>query len=92
MIEPLYFLIGARISARRNRRGLTQEMLAASLRPPMTRASICNIENGIQRVMVHQLVDIADALGITPAGLLRGAITSGEPDLPRSPKKRRNHS
>lgn len=70
-IEPLYHLVGKRIAELRNRRGLTQEMLAFSMTPPLTRASICNIENATQRIMLTQLVDIADALGTTPGWLLR---------------------
>lgn len=70
-IEPLYIAIGQRIAALRERRGLTQEMLAASMTPPQSRASLCNIENGRQRIMLTQLVDIADALKTTPSRLLR---------------------
>lgn len=71
MIEPLYLLVGKRIKALRDRRGLTQEMLGSSMTPPLTRASISNIENGFQRCMLTQLVDIADALGVTAGRLLR---------------------
>lgn len=76
MIEPIYLVIGRRIAALRERRGLTQEMLASSMTPRLTRASICNIENGIQRVMVAQLLDIADALGTTIGRLLSGITAS----------------
>ena len=75
MIEPIYLIVGRRIAARRERRGLTQEMLASSMTPRLTRASISNIENGLQRVMLAQLVDIADALGTTPGSLLGGSKT-----------------
>lgn len=71
-IEPIYIAIGRRIAARREARGISQGMLAASMTPPLTRGSICNIEHGVQRVMVAQLVDIADALGTSPGHLLRG--------------------
>lgn len=71
VIEPLYLKIGRRIARLRELRGLTQEMLAFSMTPPLTRASVSNIENGTQRVMLTQLVDIADALGTTPGRLLR---------------------
>lgn len=70
MIERLYLVVGHRIAALRDRRGLSQEMLGASLEAPLTRQSISNIENGTQRVMLTQLVDIADALGTTPGRLL----------------------
>lgn len=71
MIEPIYIAIGHRIAMLRERRGLTQEMLGASMTPPHTRASISNIENGHQRIMVAQLVDIADDLHTSPGALLR---------------------
>lgn len=70
-IEPLYLKVGQRIARLRNKRGLTQEMLAASMQPPLTRASICNIEGAKQRIMLTQLVDIADALGTTVGRLLK---------------------
>ena len=69
--EPIYQRIGRRIAAARARRGITQEMLAFSLTPPLTRSALCNMELGRQRIMIHVLVDIADALGTTVARLIR---------------------
>lgn len=62
-VEPVYAEIGRRIARARDRRGLSQEMLGASLSPPLTRATISNMEGGRQRIMLHVLIDIADALG-----------------------------
>lgn len=70
-IEPVYAPLGRRIAATRERRGLTQEMLGASLTPQLTRAAICNMEGGRQRIMLHVLIDVADALGTTIGRLLR---------------------
>lgn len=69
-IEPLYAQLGRRISAARERRGITQEMLGASLTPPLTRAAVSNMEGGRQRIMLHVLIDVADALGTTTGRLL----------------------
>jgi len=64
-VEPVYAEIGRRIARARERRGLSQEMLGASLSPPLTRAAISNMEGGRQRIMLHVLIDVADALGAT---------------------------
>lgn len=64
-VEPLYAAIGKKIRRARERRGLSQEMLAASLRQPMTRACMANMEAGRQRIMLHVLIDIADACKTT---------------------------
>ncbi len=64
-VEPVYAEIGRRIARAREHRGLSQEMLGASLSPPLTRAAISNMEGGRQRIMLHVLIDVADALGAT---------------------------
>lgn len=40
------------------------------LRPSVTRASVANVEQGNQAVLVHTLFQIAQALGIQPIDLL----------------------
>lgn len=60
--EQFYRTLGATIRRRRDALELTQAALGARLNPPMTRASIANIEAGKQRVLAHTLVDIASAL------------------------------
>lgn len=69
-IEPFYFSLGRRIQAARDRVGLSQQDLGSRLTPPVTRASIANIENGKQRVLSHTLVGISSALSVSVAELL----------------------
>ena len=47
---------------------MTQEALAAKAR--LTRTSIINIEKGRQQVLLHTLVDIANALNVSPIELI----------------------
>ncbi|WFU80746.1 helix-turn-helix transcriptional regulator [Bradyrhizobium sp. CIAT3101] len=47
---------------------MTQEELAR--RVQLSRASITNIEKGRQRVLLHQLIEIADALDAKPSELM----------------------
>ncbi len=64
----LYAALGGLIRARRERAGLTQGQLAR--RVGMTRTSITNIESGRQKVQLHTLYDIADALDVSPQAFL----------------------
>lgn len=61
-IEPFYAEIGRRIQKLRNNKHLSQEALGLLLDPPVTRASIANIEAGKQRILAHTLVQLAEAL------------------------------
>jgi transcriptional regulator with XRE-family HTH domain len=61
-IEAFYEALGSRIQEERKRRRMTQAQLGACLVPQSTRASIANIENGKQRVLVHTLVQLANTL------------------------------
>lgn len=47
---------------------MTQERLASRLE--ISRASLANIEIGRQRILVHQLYSIAQAIGLQPSDLL----------------------
>lgn len=67
-VERLYLDIGRRIRDRRLERGLTQEELGR--RAGLTRQSIANLEAGTQRLMLHFVRDLAEALDLTPAKLL----------------------
>jgi len=69
-IEPFYIHLGRRLSGARSAAGLSQERLGARLSPPVTRASIANIEAGKQRVLAKTLVDLAAALEIEVINLL----------------------
>lgn len=63
--EPIYFAVGARIRAQRKRDGLTQTELGELLDPPVIVNVISKIEKGLQRVQLHQLVQIAAILGLS---------------------------
>lgn len=69
MAGGFYEQLGANIRKRRERLGLTQEFIAKDV--GLSRISVVNIEAGRQRVAVHQLLDFATALEISPAALLR---------------------
>jgi transcriptional regulator with XRE-family HTH domain len=47
---------------------MTQEALAKKV--SLTRTSIINIEKGRQQILLHNLVDIARALQVSPAELI----------------------
>ena len=70
-IEPLYREIGLRIAHARGRAGTTQQHLANAV--GLTRTSVANIEAGRQRVMVHQLVAMASALGVRVCNIIPGS-------------------
>ena len=71
-IEPFYKDLGNKIQARRKSLGLSQDDLASALEPPVTRASIANIEAGKQRILTHTLVKLAEVLDIEVSNLLSG--------------------
>ena len=66
--ESLYRRIGAFIATRRRQLEFKQEELAS--RVGISRASLANIENGRQSVLVHHLYAIAKALDLQPGDLL----------------------
>jgi transcriptional regulator with XRE-family HTH domain len=71
MLEPIYRETGCRISAARKRAKMSQEALAKSA--GLKRETLSRIENGRFRVQLHTLVDLAGALGLQPAALVKGA-------------------
>ena len=64
----IYSALGRIIRNGREAAGLTQDKLAA--RVGLTRTSITNIEQGKQRIQIHTLYDIAQALNLSPRALL----------------------
>lgn len=67
-VEAVYTAVGHRIRAAREARGLRQSDLATLV--SLTRSSITNIEQGQQRLLLHTLFAIAQALGVAPQSLL----------------------
>ncbi len=67
-MEEFYRELGARLRSAREEAGLSQA--AAAARVGLSRASITNIERGEQRVSLRVFVEMAAALGATPASLL----------------------
>jgi transcriptional regulator with XRE-family HTH domain len=79
--DDFYRALGFAIRRQRRLLDLTQEELGRRLEPRMTRASIANIESGKQRLLVHRLVDIADALEVKISRLI-GAARPKSHDAP----------
>lgn len=67
-VAGFYEVFGANLRAARKRAGLTQQELADRIN--LTRTSVTNIERGTQRIALHQLFDLAAALGDSPVNLL----------------------
>lgn len=66
--EAIYAAFGRRLREIREENGLPQEELATL--SGLTRSSIANIENGKQRVMLHQLIKFAEALRTNVSALM----------------------
>ena len=73
-VEAIYTRFGRELRRVRKQRKMTQDDLAQ--RVNLGRTSIVNIESGRQRVHLHTLVDLAEALEVSPTELL--------PDEPES--------
>jgi transcriptional regulator with XRE-family HTH domain len=80
MSQPFYQMFGSRLRALREKRNVTQEELGR--RVDLSRTSIVNIEKGRQRILLHQIVEIAGALDARPVELLpKPAEGQKEPEL-----------
>ena len=64
----LYKRLGTIIKNRRRQLGLTQAHLSSQL--GISRASLANVETGRQRVLVHQLYQLAEKLDVKVTALL----------------------
>lgn len=67
-VTPLYYEIGKRIRRERDELGFSQGDVAAEI--GLLRTSVANIESGRQRLPIHVLYAIADALGVSVFCLL----------------------
>jgi transcriptional regulator with XRE-family HTH domain len=63
--------LGKRITAARKDAGLTQDALGRAV--GLSRASICNLENGVQQTTMHTLLAICEATGVTLSALVEGS-------------------
>ncbi|MBH5391880.1 helix-turn-helix domain-containing protein [Bradyrhizobium diversitatis] len=68
MKQNIYASIGAAIRARRDAVGLTQAQVAE--KAGLSRTTLTNIERGGQALLVHQLLDLARVLRVSPGSLL----------------------
>lgn len=66
--EIFYSIVGQNISRFRQDKNLTQEKLAKAVH--LDRTSISNIEQGRQKILLHFLFEIAEALDVNPTQLL----------------------
>lgn len=82
MADEVYSRVGAAIRSRRDSIGLTQSSLAGMT--GLKRTSITNIESGGQAILLHQLIEVARALGTDVAELLSDAEGIAPP--PRAPE------
>ncbi len=67
-MDTLYRRFGELVRQHRRALRLTQEKVGS--RVGLSRTSITNIEKGRQKVLLHQLYDLAAAIETTPASLL----------------------
>lgn len=70
-IEAIYQAVGARVRMIRETLGVTQEELANRI-DGWTRTSVVNFEQARQRVSLHKIEAIAQALGTNPKNLFKG--------------------
>lgn len=71
MAAEVYGRLGEVLRRRRDAIGLSQASLAD--RVGLGRTSITNIEKGVQSVLLHQFLEIAEAIGASPEELLEEA-------------------
>jgi transcriptional regulator with XRE-family HTH domain len=72
MPDSIYATIGLAIRSRRDLIGMTQASLAE--KTGLSRTSVTNIERGGQALLVHQLLEIARALRVSPTSLLPSSV------------------
>ena len=67
-IERAYNLIGQKIKYFRKEKDISQKELADKIE--MSRTSLVQIENGVQKIQIDKLYQIADVLNITVSDLI----------------------
>lgn len=69
-LSPALATLGQRVRARREELGLSQEKLAATSSLHWT--FVGQVERGQRNLNLHNLLKLAEALGVDPADLVRG--------------------
>jgi transcriptional regulator with XRE-family HTH domain len=84
--DRLYAEFGQLVRRHRQRLGLTQDQLAERI--ALARTSITNIERGRQKILLHQLFQLAESMGVSPEAILPTSQPEPSPHvdekLPRS--------
>lgn len=83
--ENTYLSLGALIRDARTEKGITLEDLSALSGIGLSRSALSKIEKGEQRLYVHQLLQLASALGLSVNKLLSSLMdsrSSNEQNLP----------
>ncbi len=75
--DRLYAEFGKLVRRHRQRLGLTQDQLAE--RVALARTSITNIEQGRQKVLLHQLFQFAESMGVSPEAILPSSHSEPSP-------------
>jgi transcriptional regulator with XRE-family HTH domain len=78
--SEIYTELGRLVRQHRERHGMSQETLAQFI--DLSRASVANIETGRQRIPLHHLYGLAEALKVEPDALLPRAakVVAGDGD------------
>lgn len=72
-----YEQVGKRIQSFRIKSGLTQRELGERLDPPVTRASVANLESGTQRILLHTFVQLLSILECKVTELIPSIVQFG---------------
>lgn len=75
-IKQLYENVGSRVRAARERGGVTQLTLGQKI--GLTRSSIANLERGYQRIPLHVLALVADALDVRLLDLIPDSLPNDD--------------
>lgn len=87
-VDACYVELGQRIRMLREMAGVTQTAIADKV--GLTRTSIVNIEMGRQRLMLHDIPAIGEALGVKPDLLLNGLFGLSGDTSTRAGRPRKN--
>src|SRR5437868_7198023 len=80
-ITALYVRFGELFRKHREAKPLTQEQVSKMV--GLSRTSIANIEAGRQKILLHQLLDLAAAVEIHPSALIPEETAISDPEIER---------